>query len=262
MKLEGDKCNTLCMAMEILSMQSMNKLYLYIDAEVQELAKKYEGYLPQVKAAVFFIGENYDETQLKIEINHVVSKGYKLFCVLFGKPVFDSGLSLQMGLATKINDDNDSIKKLSEALEKEIPKSKKGLVIGIVVTVVVLAIAFIFFLKPEKEEIVKADNLSLNETYTKAFIDAGADAIIVDGGISKEEMLLIETLDLSGLGIDNLEPLLYATNLRELNLSNNKITDITSLAALSKLEKIDLSGNPISNYGILDYLPKLTEIIK
>ena len=129
----------------------------------------------------------------------------------------------------------------------------------LLVQIAVLAIV----LNPAKKEpIPAADNLSLNDVYTKALIDAGADSIIVDGGISKEEMLLLETLDLSGLGIDNLEPLLYATNLRELNLSGNNITDITNLAALSKLEKLDLSDNPVEDYGVLDYLPKLTEIIK
>ena len=241
---------------------SMNKLYKYVDQNVIEQAKKYEVALKDVKAAVFFIGEDYDEAQLKIELNHIVSKGYKLFCIFFGEPKFDSGISLQMGLATKIYDGEDSVLKLSEVLNEELPKSNKSLIIGIVAAVIAIAIALVFFLKPEKEEIIKADNLSLNETYTKALIDAGADSIVVDGGISKEEMLLVESLDLSGLGIDDLEPLLYTTNLRELNLSNNKITDITALAALSKLEKIDLSGNPISNYGVLDYLPKLTEIIK
>lgn len=239
----------------------MNKLYKYVDKNALEWAKRYEASLKNVNAAVFFLGEDYDASQLRIELNHIVSKGYKLFCVIKGDPQFDSGISLQMGLATKINDGGDSPALLAKSLEEEKPKSKKPLIIGIAAGLIIIAVCLAFILKPKQEEI-KADNLSLNETYKEALISAGADSIIVDGGISKEEMLLLESLNLSGLGIDNLEPLLYATNLKELDLSNNNISDITALAALSKLEKINLSGNPISNFGVLDYLPNLIEIIK
>ncbi len=240
----------------------MNKLYKYVDKNIEKQAQRYESYLPNISAAVFFIGEEYDEAQLKIELNHVVSKGYKLYCVLFGNPKFDSGIILQMGLAVKIEDSETSPAKLKELLGHKEAKNKKSFIIGTVVVILAVLIGLSFLLKPKPKEEIKVDNLNLDEIYTKAFIAAGADSIVVDGGISKEEILLIESLDLSGLGLDDISPLLYATNLRELNLSNNKITDITALAALSKLEKVDLRDNPISNYGVLDYLPKLTEIIK
>lgn len=241
----------------------MNKLYRYVDKNAESWAKKYDPFLSDVNAAVFFIEDNYDAAQLKIELNHIVAKGYKLFCVMRGNPQFDSGINLQMGLAVRLTDSDDAPEELAGLLEKESPKkSSKGIIIALAIAIAVIAVLTIV-LKPANEEpVLNADNLSLSEVYTNALIDAGADSIIVDGGISKEEMLLVETLDLSGLGIDNLQPLLYATNLRELNLSGNKITDITNLAALAKLEKLDLSGNPVEDYGVLDYLPKLTEIIK
>lgn len=240
----------------------MNRLYKYIDKNATNMAEKYEPYLRDVKAAVFFLGEDYDPAPLKIELNHIVSKGYKLFCIISGDPEFEIGSSLQMGLATKLQDGPQAGALLAQLLEEEKPQKKKLLALVIAGIITIIAIAMVFILKPTKEEPPKADNLSLNEVYTEALIAAGADCIIVDGGISKEEMLLVENLDLSGLGIDNLEPLLYATNLKELNISNNNVMDITALAALANLEKINLSNNPINNYGVLDYLPKLTEIIK
>ncbi|MDO5440956.1 MAG: leucine-rich repeat domain-containing protein [Bacillota bacterium] len=244
----------------------MNKLYLYIDNNSKEMAQRYISHLVDVDAAVIFIGEDYDSNQLRIELNHIVAKGYELFCVFSGEPVFDSGIKLQMGLAKQIADANDSPQKLEELLlkikENNNHKVKKALiVVGVVIAVLLSAV--ILFLRPETEpEIVKANNLKLDEVYLGAFIEAGADSIVVDGEISEEEMLSITNLNLAGKGIDNLQPLLYAKNLRQLDLSNNNITDITELAALSNLEIINLSNNPIDNYAVLDYLPNIKEVIK
>lgn len=244
----------------------MNKLYLYIDNNSKEMAQRYISHLVDVDAAVIFIGEDYDNNQLRIELNHIVAKGYELFCVFSGEPVFDSGIKLQMGLAKQIADANDSPQKLEELLlkikENNNHKVKKALiVVGVVIAVLLSAV--ILFLRPETEpEIVKANNLKLDEVYLGALIEAGADSIVVDGEISEEEMLSITNLNLAGKGIDNLQPLLYAKNLRQLDLSNNNITDITELAALSNLEIINLSNNPIDNYAVLDYLPNIKEVIK
>lgn len=244
----------------------MNKLYLYIDNNSKEMAQRYISHLVDVDAAVIFIGEDYDSNQLRIELNHIVAKGYELFCVFSGEPVFDSGIKLQMGLAKQIADANDSPQKLEELLlkikENNNHKVKKALiVIGVVIAVLLSAV--ILFLMPETEpEIVKANNLKLDEVYLEALIEAGADSIVVDGEISEEEMLSITNLNLAGKGIDNLQPLLYAKNLRQLDLSNNNIIDITELAALSNLEIINLSNNPIDNYAVLDYLPNIKEVIK
>lgn len=63
----------------------------------------------------------------------------------------------------------------------------------------------------------------------------------------------METLDLSGQYIDDLEPLIKLVfekmpKLRELNLSNNMISTLPSELCrnyLSQLESINLNGNPI-----------------
>ena len=109
---------------------------------------------------------------------------------------------------------------------------------------------------------IMGDQVYKDEVYTEALILAGADSIVVDNGISKEEMLLLENLDLSGLGIENLEPLVYAANLKKLDLSDNNIKDITYIATLTKLEEIDLRNNPIEDYQVLEYMHNLKEIKK
>lgn len=243
---------------------NMSRLRVYVDQNSKELVSKYSAYLKDTDAAVFFIGENYDANQLKIELNHVVAKGDELYCVLFGDPKFDSGIKMQMGLATIINDSDDAPCELENLLSQNgKDKTKTGTyiaIIGVLILVIVAALLIPKFTNKQSE--VSADNIKMDEIITKALIDAGADCIVIDGGISQEEMLTIEMLDLSNKGIDDITPLLYATNLKELDLSDNNISDITGLVALAKLEKIDLSNNPILNYAVLDYLPHLTDVRK
>jgi len=246
----------------------MSKLYLYIDENCRKEAEKYLENLTDEKLALFFIGESYDETKLKIELNHIVSVGSKLVCVFFGNPHFDSGISMQMGLAKKIYDGPGAEEELAAFLNTvKKPKGKLGLVIGIIIGLIMAEVYILF--KPKKEikentaeAVTEIDNLSLSEVYLKALIENGADCIAVDGRISEEEMLCLESLDLSGLGLEDLKPLLYAGNLKRLDISDNNISDITELAALGKLESLDISNNPVKNYEILDYLPNLKDVVK
>jgi len=249
----------------------MNKLYVYIAKECENRAQKYLGSLVDTKAAVFFVGENTDIVTLKKEINYAVSNNLDMCCVMFGENEFDSGITMQLGLATKINSTDDVellIKDFFDGTKKKKGKKKTPIVI-IAAIVVVIALALIFIVpknqeKSEERPQISSEvkNLELDDVYKSALIKAGADSIVVDGEISIEEMEQITALDLSGLGINNLEPLLYATNIVELDLSNNKINDITNLVALGKLEKLNLSGNPINDYKVLDYLKNLKECIK
>jgi Leucine-rich repeat (LRR) protein len=52
-------------------------------------------------------------------------------------------------------------------------------------------------------------------------------------------------LNLSDNRIENIDPLEYLINLRELNLANNKVTDISPLFSLENLEFVNLTGNPV-----------------
>jgi len=244
----------------------MSRLYTYIAKECDEDAKKYLFHLKDEKAAVFFIGKDTDIVSLKRELNYIVSKGLDLCCVFFAENEFDQGIEMQLGLATKITDNDNSIHELNDFFER-IRKEKKKKALPIVFAIIVLLIAVVIIIpfvnKPKNIiKVESVDNIKLDDIYLKAFIDAGADSIVVDGGISKEELEQITALNLSGLGIDNLKPLLYAINLIELDISDNNIEDITDIVALGKLERINLSGNPIKDYKVLEYLTNIKTVIK
>ncbi len=70
----------------------------------------------------------------------------------------------------------------------------------------------------------------------------------------------VQELNLSGIGIRELNVLEDCTELKILNISGNEITDLKSLMMLSKLEKLDISGNSIADLRPLIGLPMLFEL--
>lgn len=64
---------------------------------------------------------------------------------------------------------------------------------------------------------------------------------------------ILESLDLSNLGLTDLSGLEYLSGLRELNLSNNKISNLEPLSHLMNLTKLDLSYNQIVDISPLPY---------
>lgn len=67
----------------------------------------------------------------------------------------------------------------------------------------------------------------------------------------------LRSLDLSQNRISDLTPLANLTNLTTLNLSANKITDISPLANLTKLTTLNLTSNAISDWSPMANLTKL-----
>ena len=64
-------------------------------------------------------------------------------------------------------------------------------------------------------------------------------------------------LNLSGLGLREIECLSLCTRLRSLDLTNNAISDLSPLMNLQKLEKLRISGNQITDLRPLIGLPAL-----
>ena len=62
---------------------------------------------------------------------------------------------------------------------------------------------------------------------------------------------IIESVDLSNLGLTSVEGIQYLSELKEINLSHNKISDLTPLSYMMNLEKIDLSYNNITDISKL-----------
>lgn len=70
----------------------------------------------------------------------------------------------------------------------------------------------------------------------------------------------VNSLNLAGLGLSNLDPLSVLGNLTTLVLEDNNLADLTPLSSLAALTFLDLSGNAIANLAPLSPLAALTEI--
>jgi Leucine-rich repeat (LRR) protein len=78
------------------------------------------------------------------------------------------------------------------------------------------------------------------------------------GNITNLDLLSLQTLDISGSGIQNLTGLEYATNLTSLDLHNNSIADVSPLANLYHLTTLHLQGNQISSISSLAAMTNLS----
>ena len=91
----------------------------------------------------------------------------------------------------------------------------------------------------------------LFDRLNKFGFDANNDGNITKGELSEEFInqynQYYEELDLSNLGISNIENLKYLANVRTINLSGNNITDISPLKEVKDLYEINLNNNNIEN---------------
>lgn len=75
------------------------------------------------------------------------------------------------------------------------------------------------------------------------------DRVILPEGCLASQCLSLEVLEMASCGLEDLTELRWLENLRELNLSNNKINSFDQLRALfsklRNLDKVDLRDNPI-----------------
>jgi len=87
---------------------------------------------------------------------------------------------------------------------------------------------------------------------------ASADYIIIRGDIISTSLT---ELDINwGLTDEDIIPLQYMANLRQLRLSGNRISDLTPLAGLTNLERLFLCENPLSDISPLAGLATLTSL--
>lgn len=98
--------------------------------------------------------------------------------------------------------------------------------------------------------------VEFNDEKLKACV-ASALAVGIDADISKADLRKVTELSCELSKKPDIEPLKYATNLKRLDLNNNKISDISVLEALVKLTWLDISGNQISDFSALKALTKL-----
>ncbi len=80
---------------------------------------------------------------------------------------------------------------------------------------------------------------------------------IADRPLTCIDLLTLTKLEAGAKGIENLEGLQYATNLKSLQLEENKISDISALSTLTKLEGLTLWKNSLTS---LEPLAKLENL--
>ncbi|MFT3943215.1 MAG: gamma-glutamylcyclotransferase [Ancrocorticia sp.] len=105
-------------------------------------------------------------------------------------------------------------------------------------------------------EVLAKEIVEFTDAKLKACV-ASALGLGIDAKISKDNLRQLTELTCELSEKPEMTPLKYATNLKRLNLSNNKISDISVLKALGKLTWLDISGNRISDFSALKGLTKL-----
>jgi internalin A len=83
---------------------------------------------------------------------------------------------------------------------------------------------------------------------------------ISDRPLTCTDLLTLTKLEAGAKGIQNLEGLQYAVNLRGLELGNNQISDAGALSNLTKLEGLSLRGNLLTTLEPLATLENLTSL--
>lgn len=81
-----------------------------------------------------------------------------------------------------------------------------------------------------------------------------------DSELTKGELKLITSLDISNSNITSLQGLEYCGNLISLNISHNSVTDITPLENLSEIVDLNISYNNITDVKPLEGLKNLITI--
>ena len=76
---------------------------------------------------------------------------------------------------------------------------------------------------------------------------------------TRENLLRLTTLFISGGPIDDLTGLEHAVNLRELHIFGTRISDVSPLSGLKNLETLDLFGNVLSEVSLSD-MPSLESL--
>ena len=96
----------------------------------------------------------------------------------------------------------------------------------------------------------------IRDMELRKYINAALDRSWSIGPVTYEDMELLTELDLGYSGVDTVEGLEYAINLKKLDLSGNNIEDISPLKQLKKLEYLNLEENKISDISAIRDLKK------
>lgn len=102
------------------------------------------------------------------------------------------------------------------------------------------------------------DEVSIPDAALLAVVRAELD--IASGPITCADMEGLTRLFAEGAGIADLAGLQYATNLADVNLTNNDITSIAPLAALTQIFALNLNVNPITSLEPLRNLTNLVDL--
>lgn len=190
------------------------------------------------------------------------SNSYRGMISVNGRMV-DPNQAMEVG-ATKKNDKP----KLSEI---KIAGKSLSTIAGFAICAVVIILVITTLLSKNGDEADANKNggnstnaASPKDTTKVEFADTQFEMCVRNAlGLSENETITvsyledIETLDLSGAGVDDISDISKFTGLKELNLSKNKEIDISVLAQLTSLTKVDLSNCKLKDVSALSSLPNL-----
>lgn len=202
--------------------------------------------------ALFICISGKENRRIKEDLNLALDKGMPVAFVREEGGIADTGLNMQLSIATVIPADDDGTrisKWLEVTAQQAAAKSKKKAVktlaclaaaLALIAAGVILAVAI--FSSPENNGSEKV--LSKEEQL-------GIDVAALKGS---------EKIDLSGKGIEDIAFLAECTECTELDISDNSISDISVLSGLTKLEILNVSGNKVEDINVLLTLKNLRKV--
>ena len=184
-----------------------------------------------------------ENRRVKEDLNLALDKGLPVAYILEEGGTLDSGLSIQLAIAAKVDGANPAddlaawLKDVSESVSAGQKKSRIKL--AVILTAVLLLVA---------GGVIAALTLMNQDPGTAA---ESALSEVERLEIDVEALKKSEKIDLAGLGLTDISFLADCTACKELDISDNSISDIGVLMGLKELSVLKADNNRIVDISVL-----------
>lgn len=238
--------DSLALAQNILSIESLKDLSLYIDEQTPEILEPVTLDLQQLK--------NVEELRLMVS-DEIHFKGI-------------GNLKSLRTLTLNTNCDVENLGALA-SLEKlvvkgevinKLPRLEQIKVLSLEIEEACIVTLLEKFPNLEKLKIHITEEQKIDISGLEKLKVLVFDCNSFDSIVSFENLPSLEELDLGNCEISSISKLDTLTSLKTLNLADNEIENIEGLQNLKNLERLNLFSHKISDLSILNKLPKLREV--
>ena len=209
--------------------------------------------------ALFICISGKENRDVKEDLNLALDRGLPVAYVIEDGGVPDSGLSIQLAIATRIpaEDGNESAQRTKKAVQKWLETVSAGIVADKKrkkIRTVLCAVVIIVLLAGAG--VLVTTLMNRNDTGTSQQPLTIQEQL----GIDIEALKKSEKIDLSGKGLEDISFLSGCKECKELDISGNAISDISVLSELENIRVLNISGNRINDINVLLTLKNLEEV--